>query len=93
MVLDGGSWDNASLLFPCRDPYKRKVFGATELELQAIAGYKDAMRRIKLGKGPQDPKNEEGENNGKDGQGKGGNTATFPPCRERFSPHRRRHGP
>jgi hypothetical protein len=58
-VLDGGGWENASLILPGEDPCSRDRFGATEAELQAIASYKDAQRRI-LGKSA--------------GRGKGGET-------------------
>jgi hypothetical protein len=45
-VLDGGQWHTAVLLLPGEDPCQKESFGATERELQIIAGYRDAHRRI-----------------------------------------------
>ena len=50
-VLDSGSWHTAMLLLPGEDPCQKETFVATERELQIIAGYRDAHRRIQKGPG------------------------------------------
>ena len=45
--LDGGVWSTASLLLPKPDPLYRETFGATEVELEAIVAYQEAMKKIK----------------------------------------------
>ena len=69
-VLDGGSWDAASLLLPDEDPVRRATWGASTQELEAIAGYQDALRRIRRGPSNSDDPENTGEKP-KGGGGKG----------------------
>ena len=70
VVLDGGSWDTASLLLPARDPCAREVFGATERELEAVVAYQRAMKDIRKPWAPAVPP--EDAPDGKGGKGKKG---------------------
>ena len=46
VALDHGNWSTGSLLLPFKDPVYMEQFGATERELEAVVGYKEAMKKI-----------------------------------------------
>ena len=60
-ALDGGSWHTASHMLPTADPLERVACAGTHNELEIIAGYQEALRRLK--KGVDEPK---GKGKGKD---------------------------
>jgi hypothetical protein len=45
-ALDDGEWESAGLLLPKADPIKKPVFGGTQSELEVIAAYKEALRKL-----------------------------------------------
>ena len=55
-ALDGGSWNNASLLLPIEDPLQRQAFGGSELELSWVNAYKAGLATLQtsLGKHSKD---------------------------------------
>ena len=50
--IDNGSWDSASHLLPGKDPCERNLFGGTEAELEAIVGYREALKKLQKGSPP-----------------------------------------
>jgi len=70
-VLDGGSWETSSMFLPGDDPCKRDAFGATEHELQTVAAYKEALKRIQAKPGSRSSKEEGDETEGPPSGAKG----------------------
>ena len=72
-VLDGGSWETSGLLMPDEDPVRRVGWGATERELEAISGYRDALSKLTKGRrnDEEDPPTGAGKDKNKKGAGKG----------------------
>ena len=46
VALDQGSWQNALLLLPTKDPLMRSPFGGTEAELEAVHSYRRALNEL-----------------------------------------------
>ena len=45
-ALDQGGWEVAGLLLPEQDPLDRNRFGGSPVELEAIAAYREALRKL-----------------------------------------------
>ena len=58
VALDQGAWLSAQHLLPGGDPIDRVAFGGSHQEMEAIAGYHDAIRKLKRGQGSEDTKKE-----------------------------------
>jgi hypothetical protein len=78
MALDGGSWENAKLLWPETDIQSVTEFGGTETEMRMVHQYKKAVTEIKTRlKNPEaEPQDagagsDEGPKNDKKGRGRG----------------------
>ena len=70
--LDGGTWGDASLLLPVADPIRKRDFGASEAEIEVIAGYRRARQDLMKSRTQKeeevDPKGQ-GQPNDKGGKG------------------------
>jgi hypothetical protein len=46
VVLDQGSWENASLLLPRQDPISQVEYGGLPAELETAASYRDSLKKL-----------------------------------------------
>lgn len=49
--IDGGGWQTAMHLLPRDDPWERVLFGGSQGDLETIAGYQEALRKLRKGAG------------------------------------------
>ncbi len=73
-ALDGGSWHAASRTVPVADPFERVAFAGTHQELEVIASYQEAFRRLKKGS-PADDSNPKGKGKNKEKEKEAGKDA------------------
>ena len=79
VCLDGGSWDTASLMMPVSDPIDKTRFGGSHAQLEVVAVYKDAVRKLEkahtqtdhAGAGGSKKKKGDGQGGDKGGGGNG----------------------
>lgn len=71
-AIDGGAWHTASHMLPVSDPLDRVNFAGTHQELEVIASYQEALRRLKKGTTVDDKDKPDGKGQGKSSEKSGG---------------------
>ena len=69
--IDGGGWQTAMHLLPRDDPWERVIFGGSQGDLEVIAGYQEALRKLRKGSGRGEDGAEEDSKGGAKGGGRG----------------------
>ncbi len=70
--LDGGGWAVAQHLLPKQDPIDKATFGGTHRQLETIAAYQEALKKLQKAHGAPGDGQKSGDAKGKGG-GKAGN--------------------
>ena len=50
-AIDDGGWESADLMLPKAPPDQRIPFGGTQTEMEVIANYRDALKKLEKAHG------------------------------------------